>query len=92
MYLKTICRALVWFHVLCVAALLCAADPEVLSDGSISETFQEEQWPEAPDGEPYVAGYVVEDFRRKGGLDHPDPGNSLPQMVNSYAGCLRTDL
>jgi len=27
--------------------------------------------PDAPDGKPYVAGYVVESFRRKGGLDHP---------------------
>ena len=27
--------------------------------------------PDAPDGKPYVAGYSVESFRRKGGLDHP---------------------
>ncbi len=27
--------------------------------------------PIAPDGEPYVVGYMVESFRRRGGLDHP---------------------
>jgi len=27
--------------------------------------------PDAPDGEPYVVGYVVESFRRRGGLGHP---------------------
>ena len=27
--------------------------------------------PDAPDGKPYVAGYIVESFRRRGGLDHP---------------------
>jgi len=27
--------------------------------------------PDAPDGKPYVAGYIVENFRRRGGLDHP---------------------
>ncbi len=30
--------------------------------------------PDAPDGQPYIAGYVVESFRRKGGLDHPQWG------------------
>jgi len=27
--------------------------------------------PDAPEGKPYVAGYVIESFRRRGGLDHP---------------------
>lgn len=27
--------------------------------------------PDAPDGKPYAAGYTIDSFRRKGGLDHP---------------------
>jgi hypothetical protein len=27
--------------------------------------------PDAPDDKPYVVGYVIESFRRRGGLDHP---------------------
>jgi hypothetical protein len=51
------------------------ADYLAKKEGSLARTPPDKDTdiilPDAPEGKPYVAGYVIESFRRRGGLDHP---------------------